>query len=312
MLHRLHIRRAGLVAATLLLSAPASALGDGGPVFTVGPVQVQHGYAVSALGEGCNTRHATGSISFGKTTSNWSQTHSYSAAGGKKPQCHFARSLAYGSMTFTLGRMATVNITFRKQGQIKKSPLPPGCSGPKPETAFGIAHGTFAVGLLPRFFGKVRLHRVRASITKIAYTCRPTSLDKKTIFLSASTGSQGRGLSLNASRLPGGLSVVSMEKYGPFSKGISATHFLTITGGASLFKAQSNLDTARVAGSAKPLRGRLKFTASPACKGNTRTGTVAGSLKLNFDTLPAQTLSGGPTTYAGISKGEAGAPCSGP
>ncbi|MFL5823512.1 MAG: hypothetical protein ACJ764_08740 [Solirubrobacteraceae bacterium] len=311
MLHRRFIRRATLLAATLVLAAPALASADGAPLFTIGPVAVKHGYSVSAAGEGCGTPYTVGSISFGKTTRRWSQTHSYSATGGHKAQCHVSRDLSSGSMTFALGRMATVDITFRKHGRIRKAPLPPGCTGPKPATAYGTATGTFTVKLLARFFGKVRLHSVKASITRLAYTCRPTRAQKRTISLSASRGTEGSGLSLGASRPPGGPSLVTIEQYGPFSRTIAATHFLTLTGGTSLFKARSNLDTARVAGSARPLRGRLKFTADPNCKGNVRTGTLAGSLRINFDTLPTQGLRAAPTTYQGISKGQGGVPCSG-
>src|SRR5207245_2608242 len=142
---------------------------------------------------------------------------------------HFSRDLSSGSMTFTLGRMATVDITFRRHGHVQKSPLPPGCTGPKPATAFGTATGTFTVKVLPSFFGKVRTRTVKASITKIAYTCRQTRTDRRSIFLTASHGDETSGLNLTATRLPGGPSTVSVEEYGPFSTTIAATHFLTVT-----------------------------------------------------------------------------------
>jgi hypothetical protein len=307
MFHHVHFGRAALVAASLLLAAPAAALADGGPSFTIGPVKVKHGYTASGFGFGCGTASAGGSVSFSTSSRSFTESHSYTPR--TKASCHVAGNLSSGSLKFRIGKLATVNVTFHKKGALKHEALPPGCTGPKPEIQPGVATGTIRFKIAPSFFGRVSLGKAQASVSKTAaYTCKPTTASKKTVFFDAAPGSQSSGTDVFASRPPGGPGFVSIIK-SQYTGGVFQSHTLTWFGGSS-FTANSDLSSASIKGSGDA-RGTLKFSATPSCKGSNRTGTVSGSITAHFDVVGNQTLKGGPSVYADLYKGTGAVPCSG-
>jgi hypothetical protein len=307
MLKGRHLRRIVLLAPLLFLVAPSVASADGLPNFVVGPIKVKHGYTMSAYGAGCGTKYAGGSISFNLTNAAYSESHGYS--GHTKATCHVASNLSSGSLKFSIGKMATINITFHKKGKLKRGPLPAGCTGAKPETQAGVATGTIKVKIAKSFFGSVKLGKAKASASKANYTCKSTKGSKKTIYFSASKGTEAQSFSVFATMPPSGARTVSISQ-STNSGTLFQSHTLVLTGGSSLFTATSNLGSATVKGAGKA-QGKLKFTAPPSCKGSNRTGTVSGSLTAHFDVIGAQTLTGGPTVYGDLYNGLGNTPCSG-
>ena len=290
---------------TLLLAAPAPALADGGPLFTLGPIKVKHGYTLTVLGLSCGTKFAGGNVNFTKTGRGWIENHAYGGANNAK--CQIARNLASGSLKFSLGRSVTVNINFRKRGSAKRGTLPPGCTGTPPKVQGGTATGTVKVSISKSFFGKVSLGKVRASLSgKPSYTCNGTAF-QKTIFMGAFQGTESNALVLSAGLPPKGPRTVSIFKSIAGRKRFES-HGLFLTGGSSLFSARSNLSSAKVNGAGK-VTGHLKFTATPGCKGNNRTGTLSGSLVAHFDVIGNQTLKQTKHTSASLSKDASGQPC---
>lgn len=304
--HRLHLRRAALIVATLCLALPSVALADGGPEFTLGPVKVKHGYTATADGFGCGTKFAGGTVTFTKLGRGWSETHSY--GGANNATCQIAGNLASGTLKFRFHGVA-VNIKFRKQGHAKTGAVPAGCSGPKPKTQPGIATGTVKITLSKSFFGSVSLRRVKASVTKLAYTCtgEPNSV-KKTTFLNAFAGTESNATILSASQPPKGPRVVSIIK-SVAGASMSVSHIITVTGGSSLFSAKPDLSSAKVSATGK-IKGHLGFKATPSCKGHTRTGTLSGSLVASFDLIGRVTIKENKTSPPTLSRNATGGPCS--
>jgi hypothetical protein len=295
-----------LVAAALGLAAPCAALADGSPAFSVGPVKVKNGYTMTIFGYGCGTKYAGGSVSFSKSGHGWSESHTYSP---RKPgSCRLASNLSSGSLKFTIGQKVKVNITFSKRGSAKRGSLPPGCTGQHPKIQGGLAKGTIKVNL-SSFFGKLSKRQVDATVqNEPSYTCKPSSSFKKTYILSVSSGGEAGSVGLNASLPPSGPATISVFKSQP-SADMFSSHELTLVGSRSMFKASSNLSSAKVKGSGK-LQGTLTFKANPSCQGNGRTGTISGSLTAAFDVGGKQTIK--PTTpppYAVLSRDETRPPC---
>jgi hypothetical protein len=304
--HRLHPGRVALIGMALFLAAPSVALADGGPEFTIGPVKVKHGYTATANGFSCGTKFAGGTVSFTKVGKGWTETHSF--GGANNATCQIAGNLASGSLKFKF-RGVSVNIKFRKKGHVKTGPVPAGCSGPKPKTQPGIATGTVRISMSKSFFGSVSVGKVKASVTKIAYTCAGTPKSfRRTTFLNAFSGSESNATILAASQPPTGPRTVSIIQSVAGAK-MSASHILTLTGGSSLFSAKSDLSSAKVNGSGK-VRGQLKFKATPSCKGNSRTGTLSGSLVATFDLIGRVTVKENKALPPTLSRNSSGAPCS--
>jgi hypothetical protein len=293
--------------AAILLTAPAVASADGLPAFTIGPVKVKHGYSLTVFGSSCGTKYAGGLVLFTKAGSGWTEIHTY--GGGKRASCHLASNLSSGSLKFSIGNEVSVNITFSKHGSKRRVPLAAGCTGQQPIQQAGIAKGTFNIKISKSLFGSVSLHRVKAMAqSSPTSTCKPTRAYKKTYFLNVSTVMGTSNLALIASLPPRGPALVSIFQSDTTSAGFSS-HSLTITGGSSLFSAMSDLSSAKVNGSGK-LHGHLKFTATPSCKGNSRTGTISGSLTANFDLIGNQTIKPGtPPPYADLYRNATGQPC---
>jgi hypothetical protein len=304
--HRLHLGRTALIGATLCLAVPSIALADGGPEFTLGPVKVKHGYTATASGFSCGTKFAGGSVNFTKLGKGWSETHSY--GGANNATCQIAGNLASGTLKFKFHGV-TVNITFRKQGQAKTGAVPAGCTGPKPKTQPGIATGTVKISIGKSFFGSVSLRKVKASVTKIAYTCagEPSAV-RKTTFLNAFAGSESNATILSASQPPKGPRVVSIIK-SVAGASMSQSHIITLTGGSSLFSAKSDLSSAKVNATGK-IKGHLQFKATPSCQGSNRTGTLSGSLVATFDLIGRATIKENKKSPPTLSRNATGAPCS--
>jgi hypothetical protein len=281
------------------------AFADGGSAFTVGPVKVKHGYTASADAFGCGTQFAGGTISFTKVGKGWSESHSF--GGANNATCQIAGNLASGTLKFKF-RDVTVNIKFRKKGQAKTGSVPPGCSGPKPKTQPGIATGTIRISISKSFFGSVRLSKTSASVTKAAYKCSgpPNSL-KRTTFLNAFEGTEANATILSASQPPRGPRTVSIIKSVVGAK-MSVSHILTVTGGAALFSAQPDLSSARISGTGK-LHGHLAFKAKASCQGNSRVGTVSGSLVARLDLIGRLTIKENTKAPPTLSRNASGAPC---
>jgi hypothetical protein len=304
--HRLHVGRAALIGATLCLAIPSAALADGGPEFTLGPMKVKHGYTATADGFSCGTKFAGGTVTFTKLGKGWTETHSY--GGANNATCQIAGNLASGTLKFKFHGVA-VNIKFTKKGHVKTGAVPAGCSGPKPKTQPGIATGTVKISISKSFFGSVSVRRVKASVTKIAYTCagEPNSV-KKTTFLNEFSGSEANATILSASQPPKGPHVVSIIKSVAGAR-MSVSHILTLTGGSSLFSAKADLSSAKVNASGK-IKGHLRFKATPSCKGTSRTGTLSGSLVASFDLIGRVTVKENKKSPPTLSRNATGAPCS--
>ena len=306
MSHRLHLGRVALLGAALCVAVPSVAFADGAPEFTVGPMKVKHGYTASADGFSCGTQFAGGTVSFTKVGKGWSETHSF--GGANNATCQIAGNLASGTLKFKFHDV-TVNIKFRKQGHAKTGTVPAGCSGPKPKTQPGIATGTVRISISKSFFGSVRLSRAKASVTKVAYTCSGTPNSfKQTTFLNEYEGTESNATILTASQPPSGARAVSIIK-SVGGANMSASHILTLTGGSSLFAAQSDLSSAKINGTGK-LNGHLTFNADPSCKGSDRTGTLSGSLVARLDLVGRVTIKENKTSPPTLSKNATGAPCS--
>ncbi|HEY1523318.1 MAG TPA: hypothetical protein VGF70_09940 [Solirubrobacteraceae bacterium] len=304
--HRLHRGRVVLIGAALWLAVPSVALADGGPAFTVGPVKVKHGYTATADGFSCGTKFAGGAVSFTKMGKGWTETHSF--GGANNATCQIAGNLASGTLKYKFNGV-TVSVKFRKKGQAQTGTVPAGCSGPKPKTQPGIATGTVKISISKSFFGSVRVSRVKASVTKVAYTCsgEPNSL-KKTAFLNAFEGSESNATILSASQPPTGVRTVSIIK-SVSGANMSSSHILTLTGGSSLFSVKSDLSSAKVNGTGK-LGGHLTFNATPSCKGTNRTGTLSGSLTAKLDLIGRLTIKENKQQPPTLSRNATGGPCS--
>lgn len=306
-LHRLHLGRAALLGALVLLAAPSAALADGTPAFNIGPLKVKNGYSMSIFGFSCGTKYAGGSITFTKTGTGFSESHTYS--GTKHGSCSLAKNLSSGSLKFSIGKSATINITFSKRGSKKTGPLPPGCTGTHPTLQGGIAKGTIKVNI-SSFFGRVNKSQLKASVqSEPKFTCGPTKSFKKTYFLSVSGGSTEGGMGLNASLPPSGSATLSFYD-SQSSTSMFASHTLTLIGSRSMFTPKSDLSSAKVKGSGK-VSGTLTFTADASCQSTTaRTGSLSGSLTAHFDVGGNLTIKQTtPAPYAVLSRDETGQPC---
>lgn len=282
--------RAALIASLVLLMAPAAAAADSSAVqFVVGPVAVGHGYQLWATSDGpCNTggppslAHPAGraAIEFIKRVPGGIEEHSY-AGNPAKATCN----LSTGAFKLSLGRLATIDVTFHHHGRPRKEQgsLLFGCGGSRPLIQPGMATGTFRVDIDPSFFGSVNVRRTGGSIQRQ----RSPRCDQNVEMLADFGSTLGAPL-LVARAAPGGGSTLVIESAQIVNRSVIGNHAISLAGGAALFSPASDLSSATVTGPGGPVTGRLSFS-NPQ---HAYSGSLTGSLTVAFDVIGAKLLAG--------------------
>ena len=130
----IRVGRAAVVAAVVVLAAPAAAGASGFRQFVVGPVAVGHGYSVVAFKDGCYAGppnllnppppdFGENGVELIKSIPGGTETHTYSS--GRPATC----DLTTGTFKLNLGRLATIDVTFHPRGNSWKGSLSSGNAG---------------------------------------------------------------------------------------------------------------------------------------------------------------------------------------
>jgi hypothetical protein len=306
MVGRFYLRMLAVLAPLLLLAAPAGASAARSVSFmTIGPIRVDNHYTLQIDAAACNGKHPSVQVVFDKTFRGGGESHNYSST--SRQQCHVAANASTASLKTRLGEgMANIDVTFHKKGRARHGVLAPGCTGTKPLTQPGVVTGRFQVSIDSAFFGRIRLHRVSASITRFSFNihCKPQPSSHRALILFAQIGRPRSGSSLAAFRAPGvgaGLSVSTTSNQP--SAGVTATHSISVGGRGFVFAAAGNLDSARIDAPSGPIQGHVRFEATPGSTGSNRSGTLSGTLKLHFDVIGARRLKVSGATHVLLARG---------
>lgn len=306
MVGRFHLRLVGVLALLLLAAAPAGARAPSSfSSLTIGPIRAENHYSLRVEALACNAKHPSVEVIFMKTFRGGSEAHSYAA--NTTQHCHVAADVSTASLSLRLGGgMANIDLTFRKKGPARHGRLGPGCTGTRPLMQTGVVTGTLQVAIDSTFFGRIRVHRVRASITRFSTNikCKPQPPSRGPLALFAQFGRLRSGSFLGAFRAPGigrGLSVTTTTTQR--SHGVTASHSIALSGKGLVFAASGNLDSAHIDAPGGLIQGDLRFTAKPGSKGANRMGTLSGTLRLHFDLIGTQTLKGSSATHVFLARG---------
>ena len=308
MVGRFHLSLVGVLALLLLAAPPAGArMPSSFYSLTIGPIRAENHYTLSVDALACNVKHPSVEVVFTKKFRGGSEAHSYASKTAQ--HCHVAADISTASVSLRLGGgMANIDLTFHKQGRAKHGRLGPGCTGTRPVMQAGVVTGTLQVAIESAFFGRIRLHRVRASITRFSTNlkCKPQPhpASRAPLSLFAQFGSLRSGSSLGAFRAPGigrGLSVTTTTTQ--LSHGVTASHSIALGGKGLVFAASGNLDSAHIDAPGGLIQGDLRFTAKPGSKGPNRMGTLSGTLRLHFDLIGIQTFTGSSATHVFLARG---------
>lgn len=319
MVGRLHLRMVAVLAPLLLVAAPAGASAARSySMMTIGPIRVHHDYSLVVEGGGCNGQHPSVEVLFIKELRGGFEAHGYAAT--SKQSCHLAPDASAGSLQLRLAEgTASIDVAFHKQGPAKRRSLPPPCSGAGALIQRGVVTGTFDVAIDGAFFGRIRLHRVSAKITRDTITCNTQRSQHSPLELSASfggssssssssSGGGGGGFAgsffgapstattsasfLNALRFPAGRTELTVGTTVAQPSGVSAFHSIELLGRRAVLAAAGNLDAAHIDSGSGPVQGHLRFQSARGCVGTIRRGTLSGDLKIHFDVIGTQTLMG--------------------
>jgi hypothetical protein len=287
-----------LAALAAALTAPG-ALADGGPPgsigLAIGPIAAHNGFTLEIQAPVCRARSPLNVTFFRGRERQISYGYGdASTSTATAADCH-AVALQRATISARWANALRLSLHLVGLGRFVKVAEPPFCKGNPGRAREVTLAGTLSVAIGPRLFGRIRLRRVRGTLSKAGrLRCRPPSSSSQVSLEATFAG--GRGF-LSAFSGPHGSNtvIVSESIPGPV-KNVPGFFDAYMTGGA-LFSWAPNLSSAHI-GAAPPItRGSLQFQASTGC---TTSSAAAGTLT---GTLTVANPLNGPLVLDGASAG---------